>query len=796
MPSPETRLARYGSPLMLLAVACLFLWEPLSSGRLIAGLDIVSHIYPLRSLTFSLLSKRELPLWNPYIFCGMPLLAQVQSAAFYPLNLLHLLLPAGLAINWNIFLHLVLAGLFMYLYLHGLGLRVAGCTAGALGYMAGALPLNYIYAGHVSHLNSIAWIPALFFTVHMMADEPKYGKRHWYLCSLVVAMLLLGGHPQLVEYGLLCVFAYMLVRPKARVGEKIVSSIVSRCALLAAAVALGAMICSVQLVPALEFSRHSDRASRLPLEYVGADSMPPEKMLTFLVPDFFGNAAEGNHWGRASAWESTAFVGTVLLLCVPLSFRFPDRRTLAALAVVLLFSILLAAGTFMPLYRVLYGLIPGFGRFRNPARFLVISSFSLAALGGIGVDIACSNDKDMYKLRIRYAVGLAAFACVLGLVAVSLKFSNPESGLLRAMISAWSDARVARSVGADLICANAATAVITATVVSCMTAMILLAAAVVRIPLWVPKAFLLVLVSADLWFFGHKLIFTLPSQAYTLPSHLAAFLKEGSAGYRVGMQGHFPGRNAADRAMLYGLHNAFGYEAQIPGRYAAYLANALPQYNHPLAVSFSQRIPHLESAALRLLGVRFPVRMPEEEPFTHRYPMIYQGGGFAVYEAGNALARAFLVSSVIAAGDRDALELLRSDRFDPAAAVIVPEDTALPFPVVPHGESAGDAVFKHDEPARVVIETSAPENSLLVLTDTFFPGWRATVDGVPAEIIRADYMFRAVAVNGGRHVVEFEYRPASLKIGIALSIAGIVVLLVLFGRGVRSAGLTRIGSES
>jgi hypothetical protein len=156
-------------------------------------------------------------------------------------------------------------------------------------------------------------------------------------------------------------------------------------------------------------------------------------------------------------------------------------------------------------------------------------------------------------------------------------------------------------------------------------------------------------------------------------------------------------------------------------------------------------------------------------------------GDVKIYDNLDVLGRAFLVHrGAVAADDDAALAIMRDVSFDPAAEVILSDidGSVLPVPGA-HVDPAmvGElARVTHYAPERVEIEVMAEAPGYLVLTDAWYPGWEATVDGVPVPIYRADLLFRAVAVGVGSQRVIFSLRPMSLRVGVGISLAGLVVL--------------------
>ena len=157
-------------------------------------------------------------------------------------------------------------------------------------------------------------------------------------------------------------------------------------------------------------------------------------------------------------------------------------------------------------------------------------------------------------------------------------------------------------------------------------------------------------------------------------------------------------------------------------------------------------------------------------------------GDVKIYENLDVLPRAFLVregGAVTVADDEGALRLMQDPAFDPAAVVVLAGDANTGRAGIESWGSAGSARVAVNAPERVEIELDAQEAGYLVLTDAWYPGWEATVDGEPATVRRADLLFRAVAVDAGSHRIVFTFRPASVRIGAGVSLAGLAALAVI-----------------
>jgi hypothetical protein len=234
----------------------------------------------------------------------------------------------------------------------------------------------------------------------------------------------------------------------------------------------------------------------------------------------------------------------------------------------------------------------------------------------------------------------------------------------------------------------------------------------------------------------------------------------------------------ANVAMRYGLYDARGYDFPFEKRYAELWRRAIaqsPDCNYAFCPESAGRSP-TALRALGLLGVTDLLQNHGDPPLRD-LQLAYSGPDARVYRNPAALPRAFLVSSqrVVDGGDA-ARDAVTATDF-PARSVAVTEKRIDGIGEGTTGSSTGTARITHYGEERVDVHTDAGRRALLVLTDSWFPGWKATVDGHDAPIERVDYLIRGVVVPAGAHRVEFRYEPASWRAGWILSLLALIGIL-------------------
>ena len=567
---PTTQPARPGAwwrdlvalaALLLLALA--FLWPGLLPGKVLMPMDVLSlfrpwrgmalplplhnplptdvvdYIYPTRHFAAESLRQGEFPLWNPYLFGGYPFVSNLQAGLFYPPTLLSYLLPESLAPMANdldLVLHLFLAGAGMYFYLRTVGgSRLAALTAG------GAFMLNGVFVVWLEWhtiLGTAVWLPFgwAFFELALRKRRLFY----ILLASVVLALLLVGGHPQWMMYGAFGLGLYLAFRIAWPAPASHRWAVVSAILLLA----LGFALAAAQLLPALEYLRQGHRATLPYGELVRFGILP--RFATYLIPNFFGNPTRGGYWGPENFAETTAYIGVLpLLLGLVVLIVRRDRlaRFFAALTV---FALLLAAGT--PLYHLVYPL-PGFDSLRMD-RLVYLANVALSALTGLAVD-GLARARSRHWQRALLGVGAGALLLLIIVMGYGWHY--------RAELTArWSEFQP-----------QAAT----------FLAFLLLGGGLIaarwmgRIGPRVFQAAAVAVVVADLFRFGVGYNTAIPTRLIYPPSETVRFLQADPEPHRIVTLSYSPAL-AANTGLVFRLSDAAGYDNTALKRYVAFMSAA------------------------------------------------------------------------------------------------------------------------------------------------------------------------------------------------------------------------------
>jgi uncharacterized membrane protein len=413
----------------LLGICCLFVFrEIIFRGHFLFGADFFSlHLGMKQFLYDEIRLHHTIPYWNPYVFGGIPFLAHLESTIFYPLDILFWFIPPERAYGYTVFSHVYLAGVFMYLFSRSLGISPAGAFVSALCFMFSGLMMATIYDGQMFRVQAFTWLPLILFFVSRALSSHR-DMFNGAMAGVFWGIQIMSGAPQDALYTLIAAFLFLLLMWNWNF--KLPSSNLKPAKILGIFFLVGLGIAAVQIVPSYEFVRESVRGAINKYALTTMGSYPPEGIITWVLPNFYGRFAANNYWVRDVPWSVplyNLYVGVLpvlLLLFIPYRESGSRRFVLFAISVTVL-SFLLALGSNTPLYEFIV-LLPGFDKIRAPEKIIILWVLAMALLGGKGVDGLFSLSKA--SLSRRFAL---AFGIVLAILALDVALHAERALTLR-----------------------------------------------------------------------------------------------------------------------------------------------------------------------------------------------------------------------------------------------------------------------------------------------------------------------------------------------------------------------------
>ncbi len=398
----------------------------------------------------------SVPMWNPYIFCGMPFVDAFHGDIFYlPTFILKMLLPLQRALGWGLILHIYLAGIFAYICARGFGLsRVASAFAG-VSYMFAGYLVSLVAPGHDGKIFVTTLFPLAF---HFLNRGTTTFRLKWFLLlGLTIALIILTPHPQMAYFtlwGLGGFFVYRLVfmfRDKIGTAKMALTT-----AMFVLAVVIGLFGSAIQFYPGYKYIQEfSPRAGtgaegRSGYEWATSWSLHLEELVGQFVPFFAGVSvndpeAKGGYWGRNAFKDNTEYTGFFPILIGIVGIALWRRRETWFFVGMAAFALVYALGATTPLFYIFYAIIPNVGKMRAPSMIMFLFSFSFAMLAAFGID-ALIKLRNEAKTRITQKLHKALMITSSVLTVLALLFTAAGKPLLSVYTSIFYSGIEARSI--------------------------------------------------------------------------------------------------------------------------------------------------------------------------------------------------------------------------------------------------------------------------------------------------------------------------------------------------------------
>ena len=717
--------------------------EPLYGG------DFASYFYPLKEfIRDHLISHGAIPLWNAYQFSGTPLITNIQASLFYPLGFLFYLMPSEQAYGYTVVMHCLLASMFMYSFMRTAKVSRGGSLLSAFVFTFSGFFMGHLYAGHLTFIQNYIWIPLVFRYLYLFVQTGRL--LFALVAGLVQGIQILGGFPQISFYTLLGGLGFLCFQGFLSLKDHRWADVKTRALGMGILLVAGFGLSAVQIAPTLEFSRLSTRGEGLNYAMATYESLDPKEVLSFLIPDIFGNAVDQTYWKSRDFWhfwESCGYVGLLPLCLAFVRAEEPSLRRLRGFFLLLIgLSLVLALGKYNPLYPWIYRL-PGFSSFRIPAQILFLYIFGIAVVSGIGLD---QVQKGSWKWNRGFIPFVLLVGCILAVFVIGLHF-DPFRFFLN-LFRGFSEGPVTHANLDDLY-ERVGHSIHTASLLFCAASVFLMVSR--RISLGSRRILVIAfaLVTLDLLPFGAQFVKTQP--LITTPDKAAVLSnlsRTPAHGRVVTMDPHF----RTNDGLQYRFPSVLGYDPLMLKRYADYVLSSqgYPPNQHVVNLS---GIHDPDAKMLKLLNVRQVVADGRVLPLENEIPYAH------------IVHHAFVLSQ-----DK-ILENMKSESFDPLKTVIFEKDSIKRSGVGRGVEATHDIceVVSY-ESERVTLKTFSDSAGYLVVSEIFYPGWTALVDGRKGDVLCGNYLFRVIPLEKGDHEVALHFVSWPFRVGGVISVVTLV----------------------
>jgi hypothetical protein len=827
------RLVDLFAILALFLSSLLFFSDLFDDQYLLTERDLAPYFIPPRFFWVESLKRGDFPLWNPYQFSGHPFFANPQNATLYPLNGLFFFLPFDIAFNATILLHFFLAGLFTYLLLRDLKAKPAGSLISGLIWMLG----GYLLSVHslLTILLSVVWTPLVILFFRRAMERP--GVRNEILTAIFITLSFLGGGIEIV-YGNFFVLLVMVIFPVQRINfeepllniginvipakagiqkstgfPRIKYPVSSTGQAKAGLIKSGMTSClefiplcmirfrtlfiisilfiflsAVQLVPFLELWTHSIRGLGITYQEATVWSLAPKDFLLFFLPDVYGYFVDMKKYWVTQCWLKTMYTGGLPFL---LSFLFflrvrKDRIFFMAL---MFFSLFLSLGQYNPLYPLVFKYLPFFNGIRYPVKFLYLFILALSITAGLGFERLIQFSKEKEDKRLKHLLIFCSLFS--GIVLLFLILGHQE--IERVLKLKEIDFPHFNHLHANLYHLKRFFFYLT------LFFLLFRVGYEVKWKGWI-KILLLFFLAADLFgnmgFYGRE-----KSQDYFRKTGVLEIITSDQEALRAFSTGKTV---ALDNPILIGNGSPFDLikEKHLPSLNMIFQVRdiwgldvvRLKRSNDLYKQLIS--LPSISSSRLiDLYGIKYVISitpMDAEAGFKLVYARLESLEGnkedllkqntIKLYRNKNHLQRAWLVKDFRVMDPKEILSTMATMDFRPDELALLEETPS--YSSRREGKGGGRVEVVSESNNRLSLQVRADDESILVLSDTYYPGWKAFVNGKKEKILCADYDFRGVVLPKGSNQVEFVYSPVSFKLGLGLTLFGMTVcgMMVWIGR--------------
>ncbi len=749
LPLKEAR-TQYIFAAILIFLAVFLLFHGLFFGRIIATSDISTsdllYFYlPVKKLYAEALRSGELLQWTPMIYGGFPVFAESQGGFLYPLNLIiwYFLSPVA-AMNTYIIFHALFMGAGVYLLVSNItSNKLVSIPSAAAASVCGS-----IIAGHTRHLNSltaIVYLPMLIYVVELFLRSRKIS---WALAfGVLLGFLALGGHPQhsFISGFFAVVYLFSRLLTEKRAAAKLDANTIyyKAAGFLTLALVIAFIVGYAQIGSTLEILPYTERGQNLSAEFTGQGSLPFNGFMTFIWPYYFGNAGDNSFRTLDTYlfWEQFYYCGVIIFLLsvygtVKMWKREEFKTYVRAFVVTAILSYLLALGENLGVYKI-FLMFPFTNSFRFPARWFVGAELSVLALSGFGVLSLVE-----YLSRSKAAI--------------------PKSGKKPLHKSAQPAKNEKPQLAVQYKTAAAVTVLAILEIFFVAGRQVTTADAAVYLN---PPSYVNRIVNSNQPVMSSNRFFSIGWKEFLIQSYQRSGGWEGSQNlFGLGAKLIPP-----DLGAYFGIPCIDGYFLLVPN----YIYEVWANSNNPGVMSKTTgldkaRIFHPSpkfNRMLKMFGVKY---LASAWPFSKPYEPAWDSAGVKLYVMPDTLAKAWVVAKVSAyqtADDNINAQSLITDDFDPWSLAYV-NGVA---PSLPADSKNGTAeILKYDNES-LTIRANAP--GFVVLNDTWYPRWKAYIDGAEVPVYKTDVMIRGVVAPKAGTIIEMKFDKGNVFIFAILSYA-------------------------
>ena len=754
-------LSRPWVPIVFFALLTAgYFYHILITGDVIYGTDTGAEFHSGNEPFAEALSKLPQKNWSRYLG-GMPESAALR-AQYYPLKIIDLFTSEHRYFGWRYIFAMFTAGYFMYLCTRSFGLHPLAALIAGAAYASAPAFLSFSHAGHYAKMTVIGLFPLMYWALNRGMDTRRI--IYFLILGGTVGIAIYSPHLQMAYFALWALgllFLYKLLRDLFRTQNK--KTALYQTLLSAGAICLGLAIGAEGVIPQYWNTTTSSKRAATEqtsddgYEFASSWSLHPEEIFALVIPEFVAfdtNTTPHKYWGRNAFKINSEYVGIVPLFFAILALsRIRKKNHIAFLLGLFILSVAYALGPHTPLHKLLFHLVPGVNVLRAPGMIAFLFSFALCALGAYGLHRLITDDITPETAK---KLGITGGICT----AILLLFAFVPSALLSIWQNiVWTDIPAPRlQIAQNNLTHAAQGALLAALFVGALTVISYLRAQN-KLKIHAFFLILLTIILIDTWridklFLNYVNPNRVPPQE-RVNADAVAFLKRDNSLFRVLA---LPDHN---QMPLPGIDLVTGFHDF-----------AIRRYDHILKSDALYN-----PAILNLLNTKYIVAPSEmDAPYIQK---IAGRQGLHIYRNPGALPWFYLAPQYeIIPDENQILQKLGDPTNNPMQTAIVEENPGIiPDPTTSETGSI-ERLEYNEHQGYLKLKTTASGTRILVISQNHHPNWHGTVNGESKPLIRANYLWTAVALEPGEHIVELTYRDPIVATTRWITLGGVLILLI------------------
>jgi hypothetical protein len=701
--------------------------------------DFIYQFYPFRNFAAVSMAHGQLPLWNPYTFSGTPFQADIQSALFYIPNLLLTFFVSGdrLSYYWVellVIAHIAIAGITMYYLVKDFGVhRVYALFSSVIFSLSGFMITHTI---HLVMISQVAWLPLILLLFRKALRQKS--TLFMILAGLVLGHAVLAGFPQLSLYIFFFLFLYFVFEFVVALKRQGFTSTLPYIPIAIGMIVIAIALTAIQILPTLELAPLSQRAE-ITFTKSLEGMLSWNQLITMIVPKYFGSSGAqgasyfgpGQYWAY---WETCFYLGIPALIFIAFSIsQWKENRYVPFFFLIGVFSILYALGDGFIFHKFFFDFIPGFDKFRSIGRMTLLWTFSGAILSAFGlravVEMVQAQNSKGNKLLIAIALATGIVWMIGQFDILSPASSRQPNGAIHPVI-------MGETITALILIAVTIGAVVffSRKIISGVVAMALLLA--------------LQFVDMNIFGFSQNNGSINPEDYYNRTAQVVDLLK------RDGDKEYFRINSRIGGAMILDRNQGMVDQIFMMEGYTPLVLQRV----YPPASSWDRTCD--------LLNAKYRIVVDEKQ---RRIDLT---------SVGTYLPRGYLVyHSQVLSDEKQLKEAMEKPDFDPRQTILLEEDPGFRTDTISAGMQGNVKITSYSLNS-LTLTVSTQRNAFLVLSEIFYPGWNAYIDGQRRTIYRADWSLRAVPIEAGDHQVEIRFEPVSFHRGMQITIGTIFLSII------------------